>query len=59
MIPMTIQTDTIAAIAGALSAATPGMEIPRPWAEKVFAMLKPDLKGILVDFEEIYCKNTG
>lgn len=28
------------------------LEILRAWAGKVFKMLKPDLKGILVDFEE-------
>lgn len=49
-VSLATDADTIAAIAGALSAATPGMEIPRPWADKVFAMLNPDLKGILVDF---------
>ena len=49
-VSLATDADTIAAIAGALSAATPGMEIPRPWAEKVFGMLGPDLKAILVDF---------
>ena len=53
-VSLATDADTIAAIAGALSAATPGMEIPRPWADKVFAMLKPDLMGILVDFEETF-----
>ena len=53
-VSLATDADTIAAIAGALSAATPGMEIPRPWADKVFAMLKPDLKGILVDFEAAF-----
>ena len=57
-VSLATDADTIAAIAGALCAATPGMEIPRPWAEKVFAMLKPDLKGILVDFEAIYGKKN-
>ena len=51
-VSLATDADTIAAIAGALSAATPGMEIPRPWAEKVFNMLKPDLKEILVDFND-------
>jgi ADP-ribosylglycohydrolase len=46
--------DTIAAIAGGLAAATCGMEIPGSWAEKVFAMLKHDLKAILVDFQDRY-----
>ena len=53
-VSLATDADTIAAIAGALSAATPGMEIPHPWADKVFAMLKPDLKGILVDFEATF-----
>ena len=51
-VSLATDADTIAAIAGALAAATPGMAIPRPWAEKAFALLKPDLKSILVDFEE-------
>ena len=51
-VSLATDADTSAAITGALSAATPDMEIPRSWADKVFAMLKPDLKGILVDFEE-------
>lgn len=51
-VSLATDADTIAAIAGALCAATPGMEIPRPWAEKVFGMLKPDLKEILVDFND-------
>ena len=49
--------DTIAAIAGALAAATPGMEIPKAWADRVFGMLKPDLKAILVDFDERFCQD--
>jgi ADP-ribosylglycohydrolase len=53
-VSLATDADTIAAIAGALAAATPGMEIPRPWAERVFAMLGPDLKGILVDFDARY-----
>lgn len=51
-VSLATDADTIAAIAGALSAATPGMEIPRPWADKVFKMLNPDLKEILVDFND-------
>lgn len=47
------EADTIAAIAGGLAAATPGMEIPQAWADKVFDMLKPDLKAILVDFNRM------
>ncbi len=49
-VSLATDADTIAAIAGGLAAATPGMEIPKPWADKVFGMLKPDLKAILVDF---------
>ena len=56
-VSLATDADTIAAIAGGLSAATPGMEIPRAWAEKAFRMLKPDLKGILVDFTERFCRN--
>ena len=41
----------------ALEAATPGMEIPREWAEKAFKMLKPDLKAILVDFDGIWTRS--
>ena len=51
-VSLATDADTIAAIAGGLAAATPGMEIPRAWAEKVFRMLKPDLKAIFVDFLE-------
>jgi ADP-ribosylglycohydrolase len=51
-VSLATDADTIAAIAGALAAATPGMEIPKEWADLVFGMLKPDLKAILVDFEE-------
>ena len=51
-VSLATDADTIAAIAGALCGATPGMEIPRLWAFKVFGMLKPDLKAILVDFYE-------
>ena len=32
------------------------MEIPREWAERAFKMLKPDLKAILVDFQERFCR---
>lgn len=55
-VSLATDADTIAAIAGGLAAATPGMEIPRPWAEKAFGMLKPDLKAILVDFQERFCR---
>ena len=51
-VSLATDADTIAAISGGLAAATPGMEIPRAWAEKAFGMLPPDLKAILVDFDE-------
>lgn len=51
-VSLATDADTIAAIAGALAAATPGMEIPKSWADHVFDILKPDLKTILVDFHE-------
>lgn len=56
-ISLATDADTIAAIAGGLAAATPGMEIPRAWAGKVFKMLKPDLKEILADFDERFCRD--
>ena len=51
-VSLATDADTIAAIAGGLAAATPGMEIPREWAEKAFGMLKPDLKEIFLAFDE-------
>ena len=53
-VSLATDADTIAAIAGALSAATPGMEVPREWADRVFRMLKPDLRAVLVEFSERY-----
>ena len=55
-VSLATDSDTIAAIAGGMAAATPGMEIPGSWADRVFGMLKPDLKSILVDFDERYCR---
>ena len=55
-VSLATDADTIAAISGALAAATSGMEIPRDWADRVFGMLKPDLKAILVDFDERFCR---
>lgn len=49
-VSLATDADTIAAISGGLAAATPGMEIPREWAEKVMKMLKPDLREIFVAF---------
>ena len=56
-VSLATDADTIAAIAGTLAAATPGMEIPKAWADRVFGMLKPDLKAILVDFDERFCRD--
>ncbi len=56
-VSLATDADTIAAIAGALAAATPGMEIPKAWADRVFGMLKSDLKAILVDFDERFCQD--
>ena len=53
-VSLATDADTIAAIAGALAAATPGMEIPQAWADKAFSLLKPDLKAILAAFYERY-----
>ena len=53
-VSLATDADTIAAIAGALAAATPGMEIPQAWADKAFSLLKPDLKAILRAFYERY-----
>lgn len=50
-VSLATDADTIAAIAGALAAATPGMEIPREWADRTFRLLKGDLKAILVEFD--------
>ena len=58
-VSLATDADTIAAIAGALASATPGMEIPKAWADRVFGMLKPDLKSILVDFDERFCRIQG
>ena len=55
-VSLATDADTIAAISGGLAAATPGMEIPRAWAEKAFGMLKPDLKAIFVDFDVKFCR---
>lgn len=44
--------DTLAAMAGAIAAATPGMEIPADIAEKCFCYLPEDLKETLLDFEQ-------
>lgn len=44
--------DTLAAMAGSIAAATPGMEIPADIAEKCFGYLPEDLKETLLDFEQ-------
>ena len=50
---MTLRTDadTVADIAGAIAAATPGMEVPQAWADKVFGMLDNELKEIFIRFD--------
>ena len=55
-VSLATDADTIAAIAGGLAAATPGLAIPRAWAEKAFGMLSPGLREILVDFDEEFCR---
>ena len=45
-------TDTVADIAGAMAAATPGMEVSQEWANRVFDMLDDELKSIFVEFHE-------
>lgn len=43
-------SDTVADIAGAIAAATPGMEVPVEWAERCYNMLDDELKAIFVNF---------
>lgn len=52
---VTLRTDadTVADIAGAIAAATPGMEVPQEWAVKVFDMLDDELKTIFVEFHQM------
>jgi len=40
--------DTIAAIAGGIAAATPGMEVPQELAQRCFDLLPPDFQEIIV-----------
>ena len=49
---VTLRTDadTVADIAGAIAAATPGMAVPQEWADRVFDMLDDELKEIFIDF---------
>lgn len=51
---VTLRTDadTVADIAGAIAAATPGMEVPQEWADRVFDMLDDELKSIFVEFHK-------
>lgn len=46
--------DTIAAIAGSIAAASPGMEVPKEWAERCFGLLKDELRQIFYDFNNSY-----
>ena len=48
--------DTVGAIAGSIAAATPGMEVPREWAERCFRLLKDDLRPIFHDFSNVFCR---
>ena len=52
---VTLRTDadTVADIAGAIAAATPGMEVPYEWAERCYNMLDNELKGIFVEFNQL------
>lgn len=43
--------DTLAAMAGSIAAATPGMEIPTDLAEACFRLVPDDLKTVMVEFE--------
>ena len=45
-----MHADTVADIAGAIAAATPGMQVPQEWADRVFDMLDDELKGIFIGF---------
>lgn len=51
---VTLRTDadTVADMAGALAAATPGMEVPQEWADKVFNMLDEELRDYFVRFSK-------
>ena len=51
---VTLRTDadTVADIAGALAAATPGMSVPQEWADRVFNMLDPELKSYFINFNK-------
>lgn len=46
--------DTLAAMAGAIAASTPGMEIPVELAEKCFALMPDDLKTVMLEFNRMY-----
>lgn len=43
--------DTLAAMAGAITACTPGMEIPVDLAESCFALMPDDLKAVMIEFD--------
>lgn len=44
-------SDTLAAMAGSIAAATPGMEIPQEIAEKCFALMPDFLKTVMLEWE--------
>ena len=46
-LPQEVKSDEID---GAIAAATPGMEVPQEWADRVFDMLDNELKEIFMDF---------
>ena len=51
--PMIADADTVADIAGAIAAATPGMKVPQEWADRVFDVLDDELKSIFVEFHKL------
>jgi ADP-ribosylglycohydrolase len=46
--------DTMAAIAGGIAAATPGMEIPLEIAQSCYELLPEDFKGVVEEFEGFF-----
>ena len=54
-----IEYQTITQIEKPIRAAMPSMEIPQAWADKAFALLKPDLRTILAAFCAKYPTNRS
>ena len=48
--------DTMAAIAGSIAAATPGMEIPEEIVEPCYELLPKDFKEVVAKFDDLYSK---